>query len=322
MKAVQMNDIGMTQGIGISSVRAGEEKGNNKKDGQVKNGTVFAGGLGGMTTDRIEQRRQQAKTQAGKLIMDQFAADNELTDTIQEHRDRIKNLSAERSNLMDLSKEYADGKETLKEKYGITPDSQEQKDLELIEKARNLMKPSNGSVGLSSLSGEELKRLGEMGPLTEYQERALAFDKAGEFIDSQIKDINDEIEARGKAISGIKQGMLKMHGMADAGKAAGDVMDAASRDIIGMVMADARKHIDEEMEKLREAAKKAAEKKEAEEEKKEKTQEKEEEQEKLTESIQEGVSGKDAIQQEVDKILEEAKLLEEEMKGLVVDGQF
>lgn len=327
MKAVRMNDMGMTQGIGISGVSAGEEKGNNKKDGQVKNGTVFAGGLGGMTTDRIEQRRQQAKTQAGKLIMDQFAADNELTDAIQEHRDRIKDLSAERSKLLDLRKESADGREALKEKYEVTPDSQEQKDLELVRKARDLTKVV-GMSGMLSMSKEELSRLGEMGPLTEYQEQALAFDDVLDFCDSQIKNIDDEIMTRGRAIYGIRQGMLKRHGMADAKKAAGDAMDAASSDMIGMMMEDARKYIDEEMKKLRETAKEAAEKKEenkADEERK--AEEEKEEREKLTKSIKESVSGKDTIRQEVDKILEkakalcEAKFLWKETKGIVVDSQ-
>lgn len=189
--------------------------------------------------------------------------------------------------------------------------------MELIKKAQRLEKKGL----LSSMSKEELERLQNMGPLTEYQERALVYSAVDDYCNEQLEANDREIMSRGRAIYELKQGILKQNGMGDAQKEADDIMDAASDDIIGMLMSEAKEHIDEEMEKLIEAAKEAAEKKEAEEAQKEKSEAKDKEQEKMIEDIQDSVEEQDSLKQEVSQILEEAKLLDEDMKGLVVSQE-
>lgn len=314
MKAINITELGVTPSMAAG---AGVNTGQNGQTGQLKDGAIFAGNMTGMSTDRIEQRREQARKQANKTILDQFARDSEVSDAIKENHDKIKDLQTERSAVLDTSREYKEKTQKLKEAYGIEDDSQEQKELELVIKAQKLEKTGQ----LSSMSKEELERLQNMGPLTEYQEKALVYNAADDYCNEQVDAIDREIMSRGRANYELKQGILKQNGMNDAKKEAGDIMKAASDDIIGMLMSEAKEHIDEEMEKLIEAAKEAAEKKETEEAQKEKAEEKDKEQEKMIEDIQDSVEQQDSLKAEVGKILEEAKLLDEDMKGLVVSQE-
>lgn len=322
MKAVNMSGNGYTAGIGVNGGH--DQSGSNKekeKAGQVKNGVLFAGNMAGTVTDRIEQKKQQARKQANKRIMNQFAQDNKTTDSLRECRDRIKELQSAQSELRDKSLECQGKKEALKETYGVAEDSQEQKDLELLEKANEM----NKTGSLSSLSKEELDRIQEMGPLSEYQQNALAYDRVSDAYDMQIDRMNNQIAGERNAIYETKQGMLKQHGMADAKKAANSILDAASDSIMGMLYSEAKQHVDEEMEKLVEAAKEASEKKEEEEKKQEGVKEEKQESQELTEKIQESAGQKETVQedvqQEINKIMTEAGVQEEDWKGIIVNEQ-
>ena len=310
-----INLAGMNGNIGIGIAVTGSRDG--KESGQVKNGAIYAGNINNMTNDRIEQKRAQARKQATKAIMDQFARDGKVIDGMNELRARNEQINAEQSRLIEEKKGYEQEQEALKEKYGITDDSKEQEDLELIRKARRSFKDSS-----VSLSKEEWKRIADMGELTEYQQRALGYDDIRDHVDSQIDELENEKIANGGAIRASKQALLETSykAITKAKDAADAIMDAASDEIIGMLWEEAKKHVDEEMEKLVEAAKEAAEKKEEEEEKLESVKEEKEEQKELTEEIQESAADQEKLQREIDKILKEAELLKEDMKGLMVDG--
>jgi len=136
------------------------------------------------------------------------------------------------------------------------------------------------------------------------------------------KELQNERMGNTSSITATKQAILEAggKGMRTAKKMAGSILDAASDAIIGMLWEDAKEHVDEELEKLMEAAKEQAEKKEEEEEKLENIKEEKEEQEELTKTIQESSSEQAKLQDEIKKIMQEAELLEEDMKGLAVDG--
>ena len=86
------------------------------------------------TDMKIAAKRKSAGAQAMKLISDAWTKDKESMNGIGELREHInRNLEdvSELSGRLDyISKE----KEAVREKYGIDQDSQEQKDLELLEK--------------------------------------------------------------------------------------------------------------------------------------------------------------------------------------------
>lgn len=317
MAAVTINLAGINgTGFGINAAN-GTDKGDGK-NGQVRNGSIFAGNINGGNANLIEQRRALARKQATKLLRDQFARDNEVTEQMNELRARNEEIGEELTVLEEQRRGYAEEQEALREKYGVDPNSQEEKDLELLRKANNhFAKEGN----LAVLSQEEVERLANMGELTEYQQRFLEYDKVIEHIDSEKTKLTNERIGNTSSIRSTKQAILESggKGIRDAKKAAESVLQAASDEIIGMLWEDARKHVEEEMEKLVEAAKEQAEKKEEEEEKLEAVKEKEEEQQELTEAIQESTSEQEKLQDEIKKIMKEAELLQEDLKGIVVD---
>ncbi len=318
MASVTVNLAGINgnSGLGIHTAN-GMGKGDGK-DGQIKNSSIFAGNMKGGMSSLIEQKRAQARKQATKIIRDQFARDNEITDQMNELRARNEEIGEELDVLVKQKKGYMEEQEALKEKYGIAPDSQQEKDLELLRKASNHFK--NGKF--EKLSEEEVQRLADMGEPTEYQRRALEYDKViGNIASMEEKLLNEKIANTG-SIRSSKQAILETggKGIRSAKEAAESILQAASDSVIGMLWEDAKKHVDEELEKVMEAAKEQAEKKEEEEEKLEEAKEKKEEQEELTEVIQESASEQTKLQDEIKKIMKEAELLKEDMKGLVVDG--
>lgn len=306
----------MGAGIGVADSK---EKGGSES-GQVKNGSIFAGNINNMTNARMEQKRAMARKQASKALLDQFAADNEVTDKMDELRARNVAIDDEISYLMDEKRGYEKEQEALKEKYGIEPDSEQQKQLDLIRKANRAMKAGQ----LGNLSKEELEQIANMdkSQLTEYQRRSLEYDKVIENFESAITELKEERIDNNAYIKESKQGLLKTSykGIAKAYKAADTILKAASDEIIGMVWEDAKKHMDEEMEELIEAAKKKAEEKEEQEEKLEAAKEKKDDQKEFAGAIQEEAAEQAKLQNEINKIVKDAELLEEDMKGLMVDG--
>ncbi len=318
MGTVTINLAGLVGNTGSGLVTAGTGK---EKDGQVKNGSIFAGNINNISNDRIEQKRESARKQATKAIMDQFHTDSKVTDKIKELRGRNEEINQEIAELREQRKVFEEDQEALKGKYGITSDSEEQKELDLIRKAKSAFK--DGRLG--DLTKEELEQVAGIDPsqLTEYQKRSLQYDSImSDMFDTPIAELERERMVNGSVAGSLKQGLLETSykGISKAYKVADTIMEAASKEIIGMMWEDAKEHVDEEMQELVEAAKEKAEEKEEEEEKLEAVKEEKDEQKELAEQIQESTADQERLQGEIDKILKDAELLEEDLKGLVVDG--
>ena len=101
-------------------------------------------------------------------------------------------------------------------------------------------------------------------------------------------------------------------------------MEAAGDEIMGLVVEEAKDHLDEEAEERREQAQEIKEEREEQEEILEKRQERKDRLEELAESVpvEEMVSMdrlQDEVEQEVQEILNKLKLLPEDIKGTSVD---
>lgn len=319
MATVTVNLAGINGNTGFGTNAAiGSVSGAEKENGgQVKNGSVFMGNRKNGVSDLVEQKRLQARKQAAKVLRDQFANDSKITDSMDELRVRNAEISEELTALSKQKKEFMEQRDALQEKYGIDPDSQEQKDLDLIRKANNYFKAGN----LSVLTKDELERLANMGERTEYQQRSLEYDAVIGRIASEETELDRERMGNTGVIAATKQSILEAggKGIRMAKKAAESILQSASDSIIGMLWQDAKDHVDEEMEKLVEAAKELAEKKEEQEEQLEARKEEKEEQEEMIEAIQESASDQTKLQSEIKKILAEAELLADDMKGLVIN---
>lgn len=288
-----------------------------------KTNSFFAGNSNLTITDKIEQKREQAKKQAMKVLRDQYASDAVTDQDLENRRTHMDQLSSEMKERHSQIQEMKAENEKLMEDYGVAADSTEQKDLELLEK----------QMSREDLTEDEQKRLQEMGPLTEYQQRAL-----GNYADihrytKENQESQKEIHSEGQIISTTIRENVKNTGMLKAEDQAESIMDAASSEIISMLTSDLQEKIDEEAAKVREEAQKKAEEKEEEEkklaEKKAEEQQAEGADKKdiwntnpTTSTVQEIPSldeQNQKVQMEIQQILNQQKLLGEDIKGIGVD---
>ena len=380
------------QVIQVSSsarARAQEKAGRNGQEEQKRN-TIFMGDLN-VKKDPITQRKQYAQQKALKMVGDAWDVDRKIDQNIQDIRDKLRQLEDEYVENLGYIAEGEAQKEQLRQQYNVAPDSQEQKDLELLQKKADYMrhpdevtlteeerarlkaidgrppetkeevellqrKADAEKFGLSvEWTEEEEALLKEMEgvPLTEYQERCLKIDGYQKIYETRNDVIKDQIAAYNGSIRATRLERLKFREMEKAQKKAEEVMEAAGKEIIGMLMEEAKDHVDETYEEKREEEKEKAEEKEEQEEKVEDIREEKEILEERIETVREDsretekankeqernareeaellksmadagmdVAGSGAgVKAEIKDMLNKMKLLEADIKGIEVDEE-
>ena len=379
------------QVIQVSSsarARAQERAGRNGQEEQKRN-TIFMGDLN-VKKDPITQRKQYAQQKALKMVGDAWDGDRKIDQNIQDIRDKLRQLEDEYVENLGYIAEGEAQKEQLRQQYNVAPDSQEQKDLELLQKKADYMRhpdevtlTEEERARLKAIDGrppetkeevellqrkadaekfglevewteEEEALLKEMEgvPLTEYQERCLKIDGYQKIYETRNDVIKDQIAAYNGSIRATRLERLKFREMEKAQKKAEEVMEAAGKEIIGMLMEEAKDHVDEEMEETKEEAEEKAEEEASQEEKieerKEDTAELEqrideahrenEAREELRREAEErsredavllgdimeagmGTGSLSDVKFDVKNMLHKMKLLEEDLKGSIVDEE-
>lgn len=297
--------------ISMAQSKRTQNEGQEKKNG----GSIFAGDLK-QNEDSIIERKKRLLKDAMKVVLDQYEADGGIDRGMEESRALIESSKNRMEEANTAINELQQERELLRDKYGVAPDSQEQKDLELIEIAREAK--SEGRLG--DLSEEELTRLAEMGPLTDYQRESLNYADIQDVYRKELQDAKTVMQEESRGVESTKQSLLgRKYHMGKAAKISAEMQKQAAKEIAGMMYNEAKEHIDEEFKELQEAAQKEAEKKKEQEEIIEKTREDKEQIEEQTEAVQEAAKQQDTVLDEIKKLAEEQKLLEEDMHGLVVD---
>lgn len=316
---MKINNNAIFMGDDVRSARQGESK---KSEGRQRK-TIDGKGLQAKL-DPITAKREEAKKKAMKIVGDAFANERKIDDDLDARRERIKTLQNEMGISKRAIQEIEDSRNELRDMYGVDLDSQEEQDLKLLEKEIDARMPGSNI----SLTREEVEKIADIkaNGLSEYQKRSLEM-KESEFSYAKTAyEAEEEIKMENQIISATKLERLKTHPIVDAKEQAKAIMDAASDEIIGMLVDEAKEHIDEEAEKKKEEAKEKAEEKEELEERIEKVKEEKKEKEKMTEEILEGVaevenSSKDMemAQQEIKDMMNKMKLIEDDIKGAAVD---
>jgi len=324
------------------------EKGQQKAAKQQRKSVIFAGDLP-LHKDSITLRRQQAQKKAMELIKNAWSGDRKTDQSMEEYRERAQEQRKELQLNLDKIAECEDRKEKLREGYGIDADSQEQKDLELLEKVYY------ADSNYEEITEEEKKRAKELmrGPLTEYQQNCLEIAGEKRVFQNRAENARTGVEVYNGAVTNMKIERLKFHKMTDAQNNAKKVMEQASEDIQGMIVGEAKDHLDETYEEQREEAKEKADEKEEQEEKIELRKEQKELLEARIEEVREdnneaeaarkkqerdareeaellgdmadaglNVAGaSDAVKAEIKDMLNKMKLVEADIKGIKVDEE-
>lgn len=288
---------------------------------KIQRKSVDASGLN-LQQDTVLSKQIQAQKKALKGILNAYGIEQGISDSINEHLKKAEELTEEANMNLSKVKRLEGLKSELKKTYDIGDDSMEQKDLELLVKQERIERRETKEV----LSVEEKKRLSEMGPLTEYQTAALDYEKAILEFNTRAKDAVNNSFYNNRVAEALKIEQGKLHVQVDARKAADDIMEQATKEIIGMLLDEGKDRVDDKIEENKEEAEKRAE----EEAQKEKLKEKNESATKEVVigqtisqlgDIAEADSAKNKLQTEIRIMVAKQKILEEDVKGLEVDQQ-
>lgn len=273
-----------------------------RREAVKRKNTIFAGDLP-INKDPITLRRQQAQKKAMKFVKDAWAGDRKMDQSQEEIRAKIRELLDESDANQELVQSNTDRIENLRRLYGVEEDSQEQKDLDL------LMKEANHE----SLTEDEEARLAGLGEsLTEYQRKCLEINEERSIYQKRDARTQNYLQELQTSLTDMKIERLKFHKMTDAQEKADQVMEQASEEIMGLLVDEAKDHVDETYEEQREAAKKKAEEKEEQEEKLEKIEEQKELIEARVDAAQEHTHEAEEAQREREKdAREDAQLMKD-----------
>ena len=158
----------------------------------------------------------------------------------------------------------------------------------------------------------------------DYQQKQLDLDSAKSVYQQTVSENKKTIVEENAIIRGVRLEKLKSDPMLKAQDEAQAIREAASKEITGMVVEQAKEHIDQLQEEAEEKAEKLEEKQEKLEEFIESQKEKREESEEIMEDMPvremaELEQIKSDVKQEVENIVNKMALVVEDIKGAMVD---
>ena len=319
---MKVNNTSFYMGDGVFGTSNTSERSNNnpsKSSGISINGSSFA-----LQNDSIAAKREEARKKAMKIIGDAFANDRKIDEDLDARSEHIRKLKAVQNDANKAINEIEADRAALRDEYGIDANSQEEKELQLLEKEFQA-RQKGSDVQITKEDMEEIAKIKAKG-LTEYQSRSMEMlDYEKPYLDAAY-EAKQDIEEENLTISAIKREFEKNTGMLKAQDRADAIEDAASKEIMGMLVDEAKEHIDEEAKETEEKAKEKQEKEEELQEKIDAARERRKEEEELTEDIVESaqdlnvttVNINDA-QKDIKDMMNKLALIEEDMKGATVD---
>ncbi len=191
-------------------------------------------------------KKNSARQLAYKLIKEVWSNDEKASKGIRSLEEEKNRKAAELADITGRINKLSESKKQLQEEYGVSDDSQEQRDLLLLEKYQDNI---NG-VSHDSFSEEELERLKKLqgAELTEYQKRALEANGTQGVWQIEADNIEGGLSALTAAITDSEIERLKSRDMVKAADAADEIMLAASKDAVNIIVQESMEHIEEETE--------------------------------------------------------------------------
>ena len=275
-----------------------------------ENITLYAGAQPADSRAAENDAKEQGKRKT--LFAGELNQNNTLQDRIAQRREQ-----ARREAMKTVSDAFA-GRQKVDE---ITAESRAH--LEELKADQERLKEEAAGVSGRQERLETAFEAGEIGQEEYLAEKASLSEEETVYRDKMAEN-QGKIMGENASIRGTKRELPKDKSMVKAWNQADIIMEAAGDEIMGMVVEEAKDHLDEEAEERREQAQEIKEEWEEQEEILEKRQEREDRLEELAESVpvEEMVSMdrlQDEVEQEVQEILNKLKLLPEDIKGTSVD---
>ena len=274
--------------------------------------------------DPIAAKREEAKKKAMKIVGDAFSNEIKMDENLNSMREKIKSLQKDKNDASQAIAELETGRAALRDLYGVDENSQEEKDLKLLENGVRSNFPGS-DVHLSQKDKEAISKIKENG-LSEYQQRSLEMLGNESPYMTAVFEAESGIAVENQIINATELERLKSNPMVDARNQANLVMEEATKEIVGNLFAEAKDHIDEKAKDKEEEAKAEKEKQAELEAKIDVAKEAKKEDEKVTEDILDGVqeasstvTDVNAAKQEIKDMIDKMKLIEDDIKGAAVD---
>ena len=181
---------------------------------KTSNGKSIDGSALQAKFDPVAAKKEEAKKKAMKIVGDAFANERKMDDELSARRERIKALQEEKGYASGEIKRIEDKRVALRDDYAIEEDSQEEKDLKLIEKEVRSRFPGSG-VQLSKDEMDAIQKIKKNG-LTEYQQRSLEMlGHEAPYVD-MVYEADKDIKLENQIVRETKLERLKSHTMEDA----------------------------------------------------------------------------------------------------------
>ena len=280
--------------------------------------------------NQIDAKRLRARKQAMKLISDAWKSSDMRDKNIEDMKlDKLDEITALKNKVSDLENE----KEAYRVDYGVDKDSQEQKDLELLEKYQNNRYGSDEDT----FSKEELERLKELQntPLTEYQEKVLKLNSSQIHFKDEIGQKELKIACTTASIALAEIDRDKSQEMLKAQDSADQIIGAVEGEVKNLLVNEGKDNIDDKVEENKEKADEAEKKQEEQQEKIDEKRKERKEQEEIIEGQAEAdklemnanirnndVDHVTEARKQIVRIMKDNKMLNEDIKGIDIDLNF
>lgn len=283
--------------------------------------------------NQIDAKRLRARKQAMKLISDAWKSsdmrDKNIEDMKLDKLNKLDEITELKNKVSDLENE----KEAYRAHYGVDMDSQEQKDLELLEKYQN----NRYGSAEDTFSKEELDRLKELQntPLTEYQEKVLKLNASQIHFKDEIGQKELKIACTTASIALAEIDRDKSQEMLKAQDSADQIIGAVEGEVKNLLVNEGKDNIDDKVEENKEKADEAEKKQEEQQEKIDEKRKERKEQEEIIEGQAEAdklemnanirsndVDHVTEAQKQIVRIMKDNKMLNEDIKGIDIDLNF
>lgn len=214
----------------------------DKKALKESRNSIFAGELQ-IGQNTAEQQRKTAHQKAVDKLMDTFAQEVRIDQSVAKRVSHIDELSQQSDEYRKDNQRMQDEKKRLQEEYGLDDTSKEITDYKIYVKAE---------LYNEDLTEEEQAQLDAMGPLTEFQQRCLDYDKMIKKNKNDMTTNSLMVEAEQQVIHSISLERLKSHAIADAKVAEEEAIKDAEKEIANMLLDEVKENVDENTQEVEE----------------------------------------------------------------------
>jgi hypothetical protein len=306
MKIEKVQSDNVTINISGNKQSTGESHTSSAKKSKNSSNVIFAGDLN-IKDDMVESKKRLAGRNALKTLIEQYQNDKGLDGKVLDMKENQRKLLADADLASKNVRDLKSLKVGLMSSYGVSKDSQEQKDLDLLEKS--IFSPDK-------MTEDDNQQLKNIGPLTDYQKAALKNDSMQKIFQERVDNAANDIININHSITSMALERLKTHPMIDAQKEAAQIIEDAGKEVIGILLKDAKDNVDETAKKNKEEAVKEQE----EQDKKDAASKDTDDVDNTSLSISEQTK---QIQNadELKLVASKQNLIEDDIKGLVVDEE-